>query len=413
MVDYGSLLDLAMKLGYRLAMSGAETFRIEESINRVMTSYGISVETFAIPNVLIINIETPDGQTLTRMRRIGHHGNDLDAVERYNAISRRICNELPSPDEAIEWIRETDSTKRKYSFPVNLAGHFLGACGFAIFYGGNLIDSLCAGICGILVGLVNRFMDSVKINPFFSTIASAFILSLAAYAFGAFGIATQTDTVIIGTLMLLVPGLLFTNAMRDIIFGDTNSGINRIVQVLLIAVAIAMGTGAAWTLSVSIWGSVADLSVIGAAAWIQCLASFVGCMGFSILFNIQGPGSLLCALGGVLTWAVYSIVYYLSGNMILSNLIAAILAGLYSETMARIRKYPAISYLLVSLFPLLPGAGLYYTASYIVRGDMQNFTQSGLQTIGIAGALAVGILTVSTMVRFWNMLKNKRKLKTC
>lgn len=407
-MDYSSLLDLAMKLGYRLAMSGAETFRIEESINRVMTSYGISAETFAIPNVLIINIETPDGQTMTRMRRIGHHGNDLDAVERYNDISRRICRELPSPAEAIEWIRATDSTKRKYSFPVNLAGNFLGACGFAVFYGGNLVDSLCAGICGILVGLVNRFMDSVKINPFFSTIASAFILSLTAYAMGAFGIAAQTDTVIIGTLMLLVPGLLFTNAMRDIIFGDTNSGINRIVQVLLIAIAIAMGTGAAWTLSVGIWGSAADLSVIGASAWIQCLASFVGCMGFSILFNIQGPGSMLCALGGVLTWAVYSFVFHFSGNMILSNLIAAIVAGLYSEIMARIRKYPAISYLLVSLFPLLPGAGIYYTANYIVRGDMQNFTQSGLQTIAIAGALAVGILTVSTIVRFWTMLNNKR-----
>lgn len=86
-----------MKLGYRLAMSGAETFRVEESISRVMTAYGISAEVFAIPNLLIINIEAPDGQTLTRMRRIGYHGNDLDAVERYNSLSRRICAETPSP----------------------------------------------------------------------------------------------------------------------------------------------------------------------------------------------------------------------------------------------------------------------------------------------------------------------------
>ena len=57
------------------------------------------------------------------------------------------------------------------------------------------------------------------------------------------------DSSIIGALMILVPGLLITNSMRDIIYGDTNSGINRIVQVLLSAFAIALGTAAAWRIT--------------------------------------------------------------------------------------------------------------------------------------------------------------------
>ena len=75
-MDYNALLDLALNLGYELAMSGAETFRVEESINRVLAAYHISSDVFAIPNYLIVSIHTPDGQSLTRMRRIGHHGND-------------------------------------------------------------------------------------------------------------------------------------------------------------------------------------------------------------------------------------------------------------------------------------------------------------------------------------------------
>ena len=406
-MDYSSLLDVAMKLGYRLAMSGAETFRVEESISRVMLAYGVSAEVFAIPNLLIINIETPDGQTFTRMRRIAYHGNDLDSVERYNSLSRRICAEVPEPEDAMSWIRQVDASKRRYRLPLFLAGNFLGAFGFGIFFGGTLLDGLCAGICGIMVGLVNRLMDTIKINPFFSTIASAFILSLTAYAMGALGVTAHTDTLVIGALMILVPGLLFTNAMRDIIFGDTNSGINRIVQVLLVAVAIAMGTGAAWTLSSVIWGTPISAIVIAHPYWIQCVASFVGCIGFAILFNIHGPGGLLCALGGLLTWAAYCLTYHVSQNEILSNLLAAVVAGIYSETMARIRKYPAISYLCVSIFPLLPGAGIYYTTNYIVRGDMINFASTGTQTAAIAGALAVGILMVSTTMRFWSVLKKK------
>lgn len=407
-MDYSSLLDVAMKLGYRLAMSGAETFRVEESIGRVMRAYGVSAEVFAIPNLLIINIETPDGQTYTRMRRIGYHGNDLDAVERYNSLSRRICEEVPSPDEAMLWLRQTDASKRKYCLPLFLAGNFLGAFGFGIFFGGTLTDGLCAGVCGIMAGLINRLMDTIKINPFFSTIASAFILSLTAYSMGALGVTNHANTLIIGALMILVPGLLFTNAMRDIIFGDTNSGINRIVQVLLIAMAIAMGTGAAWTLSSALWGAPVSSAAMGHPYWIQCVASLIGCIGFAILFNIHGPGGLLCALGGMITWAAYCLTYHFSGNEILSNLLAATVAGIYSEVMARIRKYPAISYLCVSIFPLLPGAGIYYTANYIVQGDMARFASTGTQTAAIAGALAVGILTVSTTMRFLSVLQKKR-----
>ena len=402
-----------MKLGYRLAMSGAETYRVEDSIGRVMHAYGISAEVFAIPNLLIINIETPDGQTLTRMRRIGYHGNNLDSVERYNNLSRRICADVPTPEVAMQWLRETDASKQKYSLPMFLVGNFLGALGFGIFFGGTLLDGLCAGICGILVGLVNRFMDSIKINPFFSTITASFILSLSAYTMCAFGITERADTLIIGALMILVPGLLFTNAMRDIIFGDTNSGINRIVQVLLVAVAIAMGTGAAWALTRALWGVPFSIAVLNHPYWLQCISSFVGCIGFAILFNIHGPGVLLCALGGFLAWAVYCLTYHFSCNEILSNLLAAIIAGAYSEIMARIRKYPAISYLVVSIFPLLPGAGIYYTANELVQGNMTTFATTGTHTAAIAGALAVGILIVSTSMRFISMRRNEKTKKIC
>ena len=408
-MDYNGLLDIAMKIGYRLAMSGAETFRVEESVSRIMSAYGISAESFAIPNLLIINIETPDGQTLTRMRRIGYHGNDLDSVERYSNLSRRICAEKPTPDEALQWIRKVDAEKATYRLPGYLIGNFLGACGFAVFFGSGFVDCLCAGICGLIVGLVVRLMNHLKVNQYFSATVSAFAMTLLAYIFNALGITQSTDAIIIGTLMILLPGLLFTNAMRDIIFGDTNSGVNRIVQVLLIAVAIALGTGAAWSFSTALLPIHIGSATLVHPYWLQCLASLIGCIGFAILFNIHGPGVLLCSAGGLLVWAIYCLTFVLSKNILLSNFIATVVAAIYSEVLARIRKYPAISYLVVSIFPLLPGAGIYYTISSFVQSDMDSFVTKGTQTIAIAGVLAVGILLVSTTVRSWSEWRKQKK----
>ena len=408
-MDYNTLLELTTDLGYRLAMNGAETFRIEESVRRILSAYGIESEVFAIPNCLTVSIETHDGKPMTRMRRIGFHGNDLDTVEKYSNLSRRICAEKPEPIIARQWLKDTDDSIRAYSLPILLLGNFLGAFGFAIVFGGSFVDGLCSGVSGILIGLINHYLGKLKVNPFFTTIAAAFIMTFASYSTGAFHIANNTDTVIIGALMILVPGLIFTNAMRDIIYGDTNSGMNRIVQVLLIAAAIALGTGAGWRTADALFEIPGNAPLLEHLYEIQNIATFIACAGFAIIFNIHGFGIAICAFGGVLTWAAYCTASYFGCDIYVCYFLATLVAALYAEIMARVRKYPAISYLVVAIFPLIPGAGIYYATNFLIQGDRAAFVQKALQTIGIAGVIAVGILVVSTLVRLWNGWKKRMK----
>ncbi len=409
-MDYNALLDLATDLGYELAMSGAETFRVEESITRVLSGYGVEAEVFAIPNYLVVCITTEEGQPVTKMRRIGHHGNDLDAVEKFNGLSRALCNRKPEPKIGLEWLKMVKSQRIFYSRPLLYVGNFLGALGFSLFFGGNWVDALCAGLCGLLVGFITMFLEDMKANPFFRPIAASFAMALTAYALNALGITHNPDAVSIGALMLLVPGLLFTNAMRDIIYGDTNSGVNRIVQVLLIAVSLALGTGAAWNLSSDLWGTPLSGPAVDHSLMAQCFHCFLGCVGFSILFNIHGPGALLCTLGGILAWVVYDFVLETSGSDIPAYFWSALVSSFYSEIMARIRKCPAISYLVVAIFPLIPGAGVYYTMNYAVQGNMDAFASSGMHTAAIAGSIAVGILLASTVFRMWTVWKATRRI---
>ena len=396
-MNYSILMELVSAIASKLATSGAETYRVEESVRRICGAYGLDARVYAIPHSLFITIMIPGQLPLSQLCRMDHLGTDLEAVEQYSNLSRRICVEKPDWETALRWLEESARQQKHYRFPAELLGHVLVACGFCFFFGGSWLDALSAGLCGLLLGLLSRWLG--KTNAFFQKIISAFLMAFFAYGLGALGLSHNVDTCVIGALMLLVPGVLFTNALRDIILGDTNSGINRVVEVLLIAAAIALGTAAAWNLSVSLWGMPVNLPIRSYGPIIQCLVSVAACYGFVIIFNIHGFGNLLCALGGGITWAAYCVAQALGGQELLCYFAATVVAAIFAEIMARVRKYPAISYLISSLLPLIPGAAIYYAAQEAFQGNSAGFVAHSTRALGIAGVMSVGILLVVSLTK--------------
>ena len=142
------------------------------------------------------------------------------------------------------------------------------------------------------------------------------------------------------------------------------------------------------------------------------LCAFVASACFSIIYNIHGGGILICAFGGALGWFVYLLSAPLFRDDIVQTFVAALVISAFAEIMARIRKCPVTGYLLVAIFPLVPGGGIYYTMEHAINGETDAFLTSFLHTLGLAGAIAVGVLLVSTAVRMWNIFLHRRKEKT-
>lgn len=136
--------------------------------------------------------------------------------------------------------------------------------------------------------------------------------------------------------------------------------------------------------------------------WVlPCVYSFGACVGFCLLFNIHGPGMIICGAGGALGWLVYLLMGLCWPGNFLRYLIAALVITLYSELMARLRHCPVTSYLIVALLPLVPGGGIYYAMLHCIAGDNHRFLTTLLETVGIAGALALGVLLSSSVVRLF------------
>ena len=91
---------------------------------------------------------------------------------------------------------------------------------------------------------------------------------------------------------------------------------------------------------------------------------------------------------------------------------ATLFAGFYAEIMARVRRCPAIGYLVIAIFPLIPGAGAYYTMNYAVQGKTDLFLSKGMHTAAEAGIMAIAILLAVTVLRLWQSWINNKKKRT-
>lgn len=138
--------------------------------------------------------------------------------------------------------------KRTYPLSVQLVAYFVAAAAFCRFFEGSALDCLFSGISGTVVGICLLSMSRLGANGFFKTIAASAISAFLSLCCALLCPSINTDAIIIGAYMALVPGVAFTTALRDIMAGDLVSGIAKCAEGIFIAVAIAVGTGLAMSL---------------------------------------------------------------------------------------------------------------------------------------------------------------------
>lgn len=132
---------------------------------------------------------------------------------------------------------------------------------------------------------------------------------------------------------------------------------------------------------------------------VNSLYAFIATFGFCILFNIRGKNLFYTSLGGGVTWFFYLLADHFSRSNIFALFIASIVAGIYSEIMARVLKSPVTTFSICAIIPLVPGGGMYNTMLQLIQGNVNNSLTTGLATLSSAGAIAVGILLASSFTK--------------
>lgn len=138
------------------------------------------------------------------------------------------------------------------------------------------------------------------------------------------------------------------------------------------------------------------------------LYSFIATFGFAIIFNIKGKKLFFAALGGGLSWFIYLTSLQCNMSNVLSFFYASVVGAIYCEIMARVLKTPVTTFIICTIIPLVPGGGMYYTMLETTRGDINKSLSTGLNTLIIAGAIAVALVMVSSITKLITYKKRKK-----
>lgn len=239
--DAYEFLSIALEMGESLMACGAEVNRVEDTISRMGMAYGAKeMNVFVITTSIVVTMELSEGNSITLTRRIKSPGSiDFRKLSRINDVSRSFCK----GDMSLEDLKENyEKAIRPTTKPIRMyIGSALGAGAFAVFFGGNIWDALVAAVFGLLICYFQRELSQFAPNLIVYNIVSSFVIGLGVCLFARFIPALNLDKILIGDIMLLIPGVAMTNAIRDILVGDTVSGTMRIVETIMWAGALAAG----------------------------------------------------------------------------------------------------------------------------------------------------------------------------
>lgn len=242
-MDYKLLFDTAVFAGEVLMKNGAETYRVEDTMYRILKKSDLkTVQVLVLMTGFVATLDDPSIDSLTVVRRINSRGTNLDKVNRVNNISREFCEDRITLEEAFRQMKklwkEPDSTKKNLFSMAALTG------GFAIMFGCGLHEALLASVVGLLSALVVHFCRKMKMHSFLQNSLSCIMLAAAISAAVRVLPGTYKENLlIISCIMPFVPGAAITNAVFDVLHGDYLSGVARAAEAFVIAAAVALGIG--------------------------------------------------------------------------------------------------------------------------------------------------------------------------
>ncbi|MCI2048021.1 MAG: threonine/serine exporter family protein [Faecalibacterium sp.] len=234
-------LCVAMDLGERLLVCGAEVSRVEDTITRICRAYGAArIDVFTITSSIVVTAFSAQGAPVTQTRRVGGPAFDLTALAELNALSRRLCAQHLDAAEVSAELARIDALPH-YGFGQLLLIYALISGSFSLFFGGDAREALVAAAIGMLLKTMQSGLARLEVNPLISVLLCSVAGGFGAYGAVALGLAAGAGSISIGNVMLLIPGIALTNSIRDMFSGDTISGLLRFSEALISSAAIAWG----------------------------------------------------------------------------------------------------------------------------------------------------------------------------
>lgn len=238
-MNQAEILEIARRAGEILLRSGAETYRVEETIVRICRGYGLSCEAFVLPTGIFMSVEGPEG-ILSSVKRIGSRQVHLSRIADINALSREIEQGALEAGEALLRLNAIARPVRQNVLR-NLVLFAANAGIYTVLFGGSTLDGLLAVLVGALLSLVPLLFPKRESYPFLEVFASGLTAGLCSTLLKLTVGGIESWIVLTGSLISLLPGVAIVNGIRDLLNGDNVSGMTRLGEAMLSVFILASG----------------------------------------------------------------------------------------------------------------------------------------------------------------------------
>ena len=412
MDEQNRIMELAYEAGAILLENGAEISRVDETMRRIAGHYGVDDENFFV----LSNGIMATAKGFARTKFIPIKGASLDKVVAVNQLSREVSvgkcdlDQLESRLKAIRAMRPKPAWEQ-------IAASAFGSAAFCIIFGGGFADSIAAFVAGLVLWVYILFVGYRHLSRIAGAITGGLLATLLCGVMFRLGLGTHLSNMIIGAIIPLIPGVPFTNGIRDLAHEDYIAGVTRLLDALLTFFCISMGVALAFMLDAAVSGTMQHLETLTAAPetagmFVQLLAAYVGTVAFAVLFGVPRKYYLDSGLCGMLGWLLYLILANHTGLSV-ANVVffATVLVTFTAMVLAIVRKCPITVYLICGIFPLVPGAGIFWTTYNVVSEQLGAALHTGITALKVTVAIAFGIILVAELNgknRIGRLLSRKR-----
>lgn len=234
------ILKLIQLTGRTMLENGSEISRVESAAVDIGNYYNYSAQCFATLTCMVISITNNDGEIYSVVERIKGRGTNLDKVSKIDELV--TCIDKYSYNDFISEVHKIKN-EQAYNIYLQTLGYSLGAGFFVFLFNGNFKEFIVSMVGGFILSLVALITGKLRLNQFFSNVLFGLICSLIPSLFLKANYIDNVSTSIISILMITVPGVSFINAIRDLFSGDLVSSLSRMLEVVLIAMSLAIGSG--------------------------------------------------------------------------------------------------------------------------------------------------------------------------
>ena len=244
-MNYKLLVDTAVLAGEIMLVSGAETYRVEDTICRILKTSNLeSCEGFVVSTGIVVTLNDSTIDAITQVKRVGERSTNLGRIYRANNISRMLCKGELELSDAYEQLKKLKNGYNDYKATITFICIILTSVSFSVLLGATWIECLVAGFNGMFVVGSEIIYSKIRFNRVVMNLCVSFIIAITTMIFTTYlPVKIDMEPVIVGSIMALLPGVAITNAIRDTLQGDYMSGGAKVIEAFITAASLAVGIG--------------------------------------------------------------------------------------------------------------------------------------------------------------------------